>query len=676
MGIADEDVATVKATSDIVGVVTQYTQLKRSGQRWVGLCPFHSEKTPSFSVNAQENLFFCFGCQASGDIISFVRDVERLDFVGAVEWLAAKAGVTLHYTDRNEGESRKRRNQLTEVMASAVEWYHERLLSAPDAGAARSYLRGRGIDGEVVRDYKIGWAPDAWDELCRGLKLGEKAAQETGLGFRNSRNRLQDTFRARIMFPISDAQGNPVSFGGRLLPGADDPHNRGKYKNTPETMLYHKSSVLYGLDRAKKAMVSSGSAVVCEGYTDVIAFQRNGVAAAVATCGTALTDEHVKLLQRHAKCLVVAFDADDAGQAAAERFYEWERQHGLEVVMADLPEGQDPGDLAQSDPARLAVAVENATKFMRFRLDRVFAAADFSSPEGRARAAEAALPLVAEHPNEMTRDQYLMEVGDRCHMEAEWLRPRLDEAVRKRRSNPSAGGKPGSPASSGRPPGAVSRNAATPARGPEEPPHPADTASRAEPDDYSDVPHPADTSRATNPGPGAAARGPGAGRNGQRQPDAAVGAADGQAWEVLRHAVHNPAEVAPWLGFEVFNNPLHRQILRSLMDAKTISEAVDLAEVSSEPDAAALLRRLSVEEPGSEPFDAVCRYFAGVARGALAELRYEVATREDPTDALAGSAFLSRCINDLRGSGADEERARSAAQGLLAWQRQRLGDGG
>src|SRR5918994_3617168 len=169
MGILDEDVAGVRAASDIVGVISQHVQLRRVGQRWQGLCPFHSEKTPSFSVNANEAVYYCFGCQARGDVITFVREVEHLGFPEAVEWLAAKAGITLRYSDRNEGEGRKRRARLIEVMAKAVDWYHDRLLSSADAGAARRYLRERGLDGDVVREYRLGWAPDAWDELCQAL---------------------------------------------------------------------------------------------------------------------------------------------------------------------------------------------------------------------------------------------------------------------------------------------------------------------------------------------------------------------------------------------------------------------------------------------------------------------------------------------------------------------------
>jgi DNA primase len=616
MGILDEDVAAVRAASDIVGIISQYVQLRKVGQRWQGLCPFHPEKTPSFSVNAQEGLYFCFGCQAKGDVITFVRDKENLDFVGAVEWLAAKTNLTLHYTDRAEGEGRKRRARLVDVMTKAVDWYHQRLLSGPDAGMARRYLRERGLDGDVVREYRLGWAPDDWDQLCRALKLNHADARDTGLGFLNRRERLQDSFRARVMFPILDAQGDPVSFGGRILPGAETPGNQGKYKNTSETPLYHKSKILYGLDRAKAAMVSSATAVICEGYTDVIGFHRSGVPVAVATCGTALTDEHVKLLRRFdARRMVLAFDADGAGQAAADRFYQWEREHDLEVAVADLPPGQDPGDVAQTDPASLAAAVEAARPFLRFRLDRAFEAADLSSVEGRARAAERALALVAEHPAPLVRDQYLMDVAGRCRLDPERLRPLLEASLRRGRSGGSGSS------------GSGSEPAAAPRSGPEG-------------------------------APAAAGRS----RGGRRYQ------ADGPAVEVLRHAVHHRDEVEPWLRLELFSDPLHQQLLVALHGARTAADALAAAP----PDVADLLARLVVDEPVSEPFDTVRRLLTEVARAELTELRVRVASLADPADVLAESAFLGRCIDDLR----DAQASAGAGDRLLAWLSQQAGEGG
>jgi DNA primase len=635
MGILDEDVAAVRAASDIVGVISQYVQLRREGQRWKGLCPFHDEKTPSFSLNASEGVWYCFGCQARGDVITFVREVRHLGFPEAVEWLAERAGITLRYSDRNEAEGRKRRTRLLDIMGRAVAWYHERLLSAPDAGAARSYLRKRGLDGDVVREYQLGWAPDAWDALCRALRLDEQDARDTGLGRLNQRGRLQDHFRARVLFPIHDAEGHPVSFGGRILPGTEAPGNQGKYKNTTETPLYSKSRVLYGLDRAKSAIVRDGTAVICEGYTDVIGFRRAGVPLAVATCGTALTDDHVALLHRFAaRRLVLAFDADGAGWAAAERFYQWERQHDLEVAVADLPAGQDPADVAQSDPDRLVAAVDKATPFLRFRLDRVFASADLASNEGRARAAERALAAIAEHPTDLVRDQYVMDVASRCRFEPDRLRAQLDGVrSRTRPAGRPAGASPG---------GRVGRR----------------TVANEPPDRWRGGP---------DPGPGAAeaSRPSVAPRQGD---DAMRQAEDGPAAEVLRHAIHNPEAVSPWLVDDLFEDPVQAGVYRALLDAETHADV--LATAPSQ--VADLLARLLVEEPTSEPFDAVRRLLTEVARRRIGTIRLVSATSGDPAQTLSELAFLNRAIDDLR----DPRAAADSADRLLAWLGQRVGDGG
>lgn len=420
MGIRDDDIAAVRAATDFVEVVSEHLALKRSGRRWAGLCPFHAEKSPSFSVNAEEGLYYCFGCQAKGDVITFVREIKHLDFVEAVEFLAGKYGITLHYDDEKAGQDRKRRNQLVDAMEQAVEWYHQRLLTAPDAGPARHYLRSRGYDGDVVRRFRIGWAPEGWDTLAKALKLPDRVLLDTGLGFLNRSQRQTDAFRARVMFPIFDAAGHPVAFGGRKLEGGEGP----KYKNSQETPLYSKSRTLYALNWAKASIVSSSEAVLCEGYTDVIGMFTAGVERAVATCGTAVTEEHVRSLTKtfSARRLVLAYDADAAGQSAAARFYEWEQRYEVDIAVAAFPPGTDPGDLARRDPDALRAAVAEARSFLQFRLDRVLDQADLSTPEGRARAAEAALGVVGEHPNEMIRDQYLMQVADRTRISVDRLR--------------------------------------------------------------------------------------------------------------------------------------------------------------------------------------------------------------------------------------------------------------
>jgi DNA primase len=437
MGILDEDVVRVRESADIVGVISQHTQLRKVGTRWTGLCPFHNEKSASFSVNATDGLYYCFGCRASGDVITFVREIEHLDFVGAIEWLAAKSGIQLRYTEKDEGESRKRQARLFRVMEQAVDWYHERLLTGADAGRARGYLRSRGFDRDQVEQFRIGWAPDAWEELIRAVKAPRDVLLDCGLAATNTSNdRIRDFFRARVLFPIFDDQGRPVAFGGRKLPDADGP----KYQNSREGPLYNKSRTLYALNWAKADVVQHGEIVVCEGYTDVVGFFRAGVPRAVATCGTALTEDHIRQMKRFTNRVVLAYDADEAGQAAAERVYEWERRHEIEVSVLALPPGTDPDELARSDPEALAAAVADARPFLGFRVDRVLRAAHLASPEGRARAATAALDVVREHPDPLVRDQYLMDIAGACRIEPDQLRAQLARpATRSSEARPVAG---------------------------------------------------------------------------------------------------------------------------------------------------------------------------------------------------------------------------------------------
>lgn len=421
MGIVDEDIAKVRAATDFVALVGEHLALRRVGTRWVGLCPFHAEKSPSFSVNAELGLYYCFGCGAKGDAIGFVRETEHLDFVEAVEKLAGRAGIALRYDDGDgsAGRDRQRRNRIHETLEAAIEWYHQRLLSAPDAAAARSYLRReRGYDGEVVREYRIGWAPDGWDQLVRGLGVPAPALADAGLATVNDRGRHIDFFRGRILFPIFEPGGKAVGAGGRILPGGRGP----KYKNTSNTAVYDKSRTLYGLNLAKTAVVARKRVVVCEGYTDVIGLRQAGVGEAVATCGTALADGHIKLLTNFAPQVVLAYDADGAGQAAADKVYEWEKRYHVDIRVIALPAGSDPADLARSDPEALHRAVEEARPYLGFRIERLFARSDLSAPEGRARAAAEAVSMVSGHPDPLVRDQYLMAVADRCRVDVERLR--------------------------------------------------------------------------------------------------------------------------------------------------------------------------------------------------------------------------------------------------------------
>jgi DNA primase len=408
MAIADEDLERVRSTVSIVDVIGQHVQLKRTGRNWVGLCPFHAERSPSFNVREETGRYRCFGCDKSGDVFTFVQEMEHVDFVAAVEQLANRAGITLSYTTTGHSKERARRKNLIEAMERAVEWYHDRLLKSPDARPARDYLRARGIDGDTARQFKLGWAPDEWDALATGAGISPRDLRDNGLAFDNRRNKLQDAFRARVLFPIFTENGEPVALGGRVLPGSTDP---AKYKNSAETPVYSKSKTLYGLNWAKGDIVNKGEVIVCEGYTDVIGFHRAGVPRAVATCGTAFTEEHVRLIKRYASRVVLAFDADAAGQGAAERFYEWEEKHQVQVSVAAFTGGKDPGELAQTDPASLLAAVETAKPFLGFRLDRVMTGQAPKSPEAIARLGEAALTVINEHPNVDVRKLYAGQIA-------------------------------------------------------------------------------------------------------------------------------------------------------------------------------------------------------------------------------------------------------------------------
>lgn len=617
MGIQDDDIASVRAATDIVAVISEHVALKRVGRRWVGLCPFHSEKSGSFSVNAEEKLYYCFGCGAKGDVITFVREIEHLDFVGAVEKLAAKSGITLRYTDEGQNEGRKRRAKLLDAVGRAVDWYHDRLLSAKDAGPARGYLRSRGLTGDEVKAYRIGWAPEGWDELARALKLPNDVFVESGLGFLNSRGRPTDAFRGRVMFPIFDVGGDPVGFGGRIMPG----HEGAKYKNSVDSAIYNKSRLLYGLNWAKADIVRADEAIVCEGYTDVIGFAKAGVPRAVATCGTALTEEHVKVLRSFARRVVLAFDADAAGQNAAERVYAWERQYDLDVAVAAFPGGVDPAELAQTDPGALATAVAGAKPFLKFRLDRVLSAAPLDTPEQRVRAAEAAMAVVQEHPSDLVRDQYLLEVAAHCRIDADQLRGRRFAAP----APPGGKGARGKPA------------ARRPERSGDEPP-PSDEWF----DD--DGPPPRGTLvRPDRPRPRAVVR-------------------DTAETEALRLYVWRREEIGPWLDEALFRDPVSLTAFHALVGTASVADAV-AAAATDDPVAADLLQRLAVEETEADAHDVLTRLVDEAATTAMAGLKAEARVADDPFAVGEAIAWLNLRIMELREPDTNEE---SLGQ-LLGW---------
>ena len=426
MSIRDTDVQRVREATDLVALIGRRVSLKRVGSNHMGLCPFHTEKTPSFSVDAAKGFYHCFGCKASGDAITFLRETEHLDFTDAVEQLAAAANIELTYDDPGVQQANRRRKELMSLLEQAARYYHEHLMSSPDAGNARAYLRRRGYDRDMVLKWRLGYAPPLWNALCQHLGAPVDLLRKAGLA---SAEQESDFFRDRVMFPICDASGRVVSFAGRILPRPGEPPPKGpKYKNTAGTTVYDKSKVLYGLHMAKQAARSTERIVVCEGHTDVIGCDLAGISEAVATCGTALTRQHAELLSRSAKRIVLAFDADAAGQTAAERVHQWEREFGLDIFVAALPPGSDPGDLAASDPPALRRALDEAQPLHTFRAERILQRAELDSPAGRDRAADEAAEVFAVYPPEILLGGDLAPIAGRIPMDVEKFRERVDAA--------------------------------------------------------------------------------------------------------------------------------------------------------------------------------------------------------------------------------------------------------
>jgi DNA primase len=352
--IKDTSVREVVAAADMVEVVSGRTQLRKAGSRFMGRCPFHEERTPSFSVNAVDKLYHCFGCGKGGDVITFVRESEQLDFAEAVEWLAERFRVALEYEETSPQleESRRRRDRLFAVLDQAASFY-ERLLWETEAGApVRAYLESRGLREPVCREFRLGLSP--------GTGLAQKALQKgftrdelRSAGLTNARG--NDYFPRRLMFPLADGRGRIVGFQARKL-HEDDPL-RGKYVNSPESELFHKSRILYGLHLARTAIAKEERAIVVEGNTDVIALRQAGLEPVVASMGTALTEQQLKELSRLTKQLYLCFDADAAGEAATLRGMELAVAQGFDVRVVTLPPGQDPADATGEFEERLAGAV-------------------------------------------------------------------------------------------------------------------------------------------------------------------------------------------------------------------------------------------------------------------------------------------------------------------------------
>ena len=435
-GFNDDDIRAVREKTNIVDVVAERVRLKKSGRTFKGLCPFHNEKSPSFHVDPAKQLYHCFGCGAGGDAYSFLIATEGLDFVEAVETLARRVGHPLTKRDPRQAGKKTRLLKACEEAAT----FYERALRLDGGAAARDYLKSRGL-AELAVEFRLGFSPD-WTSLLKYLKnqgIGEAEMIEAGLAARSVKGGLYDRLKGRVIFPILDNQGRTIAFGGRVL---DD--STPKYLNSPETPLYHKGSVLYGLSQAKSAFLQTETALLVEGYTDLLASVGAGIRNVVATLGTAFTEDHLRLLGRFVDRVVLIFDGDEAGLNAAERSSEYlnlqrlpgsEALDGLianvetELSVAVVPTGLDPADLiAEKGVAAFSELVGAAKPLGFFLLDRIVERAGVDGT-GKMKAVAEAAPMLAGLSSPVAKEEYMRYLGERLNVSFEALAAEIKEAA-------------------------------------------------------------------------------------------------------------------------------------------------------------------------------------------------------------------------------------------------------
>ncbi len=436
--ISPDSVDRVKQAADIVEVISAHTDLRRQGARYVGLCPFHDERTPSFSVEPQEKLYHCFGCGVGGDVIKFVEEKDGLNFAEAVELLADRYGVELEreQEDPRAEARRQRRRRLEELLDRAAGFYANTLWESKEAAKARDYLAERGLGEEVLRAFAVGYAPSAWDKLLvAGQRAGFSVEELRGVGLvqKGRSGGDYDRFRERIMFPIRDRRGRVLGFGGRAM----RPDQGAKYVNTAETDFFHKSQILYGVDRAKGAIAKAGRAVVVEGYTDVLALHQAGVEEAVAVMGTAITGEQVAALSGMVDEVVLALDADSAGQEAMLRAQSVAAGRRMRLRVAAMPAGEDPAEMmaAAEGVERFRGLLEGAAELTAFQVGLVLDRTDTGSPIERDKALAEVAPVLAGMGETAGREDLVRRVAERLDLDPAMVMGRVVAAT------PASGGR-------------------------------------------------------------------------------------------------------------------------------------------------------------------------------------------------------------------------------------------
>ncbi|MBN1540972.1 DNA primase [candidate division KSB1 bacterium] len=429
--ISPDKVDQVRQASDIAEVVSGYLSLKQRGKNYFGLCPFHPEKTPSFSVNPEMQIFHCFGCGAGGNVFTFVMMMEKITFPEAVRMLAQAAGIVLPEDEQNLSDVREK-EALFVANKIAHDFFSDNLLHSPEAKAARSYLLSRGIDQQMMQTYAIGYAPDRWDGLIRYAaekQLGEEVLLRAGLVIQNESGRIYDRFRNRITFAVHGISGQLVAFGARRM---NDDDNSPKYINSPETDIYQKRFTLYGLFWAREAIRRNKRAIFVEGYTDVLSLAKIGLQEVVATSGTSLTQEHARLIRRYTPQVVLLYDADSAGAQAALRGADILLENGLDVLICTLPLGSDPDDFARREGLKgIETLFQSARPLMDHKIDQLNSEGQMRSAAQRAEATRLLLDSVSKVNDRLQQSYLLRELASKLQVEESVLWSELKKSTRR-----------------------------------------------------------------------------------------------------------------------------------------------------------------------------------------------------------------------------------------------------
>lgn len=422
----------IKARLNIVDIVGQYVKLQKAGSAYKANCPFHQEKTPSFNVNEERNMWHCFGCGKGGDVFAFVMEIEGLEFREALKLLAEKAGVELPEY-RSDGRAvTETKDRGLEILELATKFYEKQLWESERGKVMLAYLHDRGLSDESIRSYRLGYAPDGWEHITKfllGRGFRNEELENCGLSLRGKEGRgFYDRFRDRIMFPIGDILGRPIGYSARVAPGGDE--TQAKYINTPETNLYHKSRALYGLALAKQAIKDAGRTILVEGNMDVIALHQAGLPNVVAVSGTALTTEQLNILKRYGKKLALFFDMDKAGQAAA-----WKSAiaaFGLDftVEAIALTSGKDAADMNRENPELLRMAVADAEPAMRYFLNSLLRSPEANTQDGKRAIVERYAELLAATPNDLDRSHWTKELAEAIQAEPKVVQATVEKAFR------------------------------------------------------------------------------------------------------------------------------------------------------------------------------------------------------------------------------------------------------